>query len=61
MVEKVEVPLQEAVRMASLNPARALGLDHVLGAIEPGLKADLVLLDDNLEPEMTFLEGQRIF
>jgi N-acetylglucosamine-6-phosphate deacetylase len=47
--------------MASLNPAKALGLDHVLGAIEPGLKADLVLLDDNLEPEMTFLEGQRIF
>jgi len=61
MVEKVGVPLQEAVRMASLNPARALGLDHVLGAIETGLKADLVLLDDNLETEMTFLEGQRIF
>ena len=61
MVEKVDVPLQEAVRMASLNPAKALGLDHVLGALETGLKGDLVLLDDNLEPEMTFLEGQRIF
>ena len=61
MVEKVDVPLQEAIRMASLNPAKALGLDHTLGSLQTGLKADLVLLNDDLGVEMTFLEGQRVF
>jgi N-acetylglucosamine-6-phosphate deacetylase len=61
MAEKVDVPLHEAVRMASLNPSKALGLDHVLGSLETGLKADLVLLDEKLGVEMTFVEGQRVF
>jgi N-acetylglucosamine-6-phosphate deacetylase len=61
MAEKVDVPLHEAVRMASLNPSKAIGLDHVLGSLETGLKADLVLLDEKLGVEMTFVEGQRVF
>src|SRR5437016_8816866 len=35
----------EALRAATLNPAKFLGLDKTLGAIEPGEIADLVLLD----------------
>ena len=37
----------EALRTATLNPARVLGLAESLGAIEPGKLADLVLLDAN--------------
>jgi N-acetylglucosamine-6-phosphate deacetylase len=33
-----------AVRMASLNPARALGIEDLTGSIAPGLRADLALL-----------------
>ena len=47
-VEKVGIPLEEALRMASLYPARALGLDKRLGRIEQGFEADFVLLDNNL-------------
>lgn len=61
MVELVDVPLFEAVRMATLNPAKALGLEEEIGALEPGARADLVVLDDALEVVMTFVEGQRVF
>lgn len=60
MTDRVEVPLHEAVRMASTVPATALGLEETLGSLREGLAADLVLLDDQLEVEMTFIAGQRV-
>jgi N-acetylglucosamine-6-phosphate deacetylase len=60
MVELVDVPLFEAVRMATLNPARALGLEEQIGVLQPGARADLVVLDDGLEVAMTFVDGQRV-
>jgi alpha-D-ribose 1-methylphosphonate 5-triphosphate diphosphatase len=38
--------LPEAVRMASTNPARAAGLHGELGSLEPGKRADLVMVSD---------------
>ena len=34
------------VRMVSLNPARATGIDHEVGSIEVGKKADLLLVKE---------------
>jgi N-acetylglucosamine-6-phosphate deacetylase len=42
------IPLNDAVRMATLNPARLLGEQRRKGVIAPGADADLVLLDENL-------------
>jgi N-acetylglucosamine-6-phosphate deacetylase len=48
----------EAIRMASLNPAKAIGLDHYLGSIEAGKAADLVFFDrTNLSVEKVFVAG----
>jgi N-acetylglucosamine-6-phosphate deacetylase len=48
-----------AMRMASLNPASFLGLDHELGRIVAGQRADLVLLDGAGQVQATWIGGQR--
>ena len=48
----------EALRAATLNPAKFLGLDETLGTIEKGKIADLVLLDAN--PFQDIRNTQRI-
>ncbi len=47
-VEKAGFSLEESLRMASLYPARAIGLGHQFGRIEKGFAADFVLLDKEL-------------
>lgn len=48
---------ERAVRMASLNPARFLRLDDCTGAIEPGLRADLVHCDADLRVQRSWVAG----
>ncbi|RKR88883.1 N-acetylglucosamine 6-phosphate deacetylase [Micromonospora pisi] len=45
----VGIGMPDATRMASTTPARAIGLGDHLGALIPGLRADLVELDENLQ------------
>lgn len=47
-VKKGGLPLCDVVRMASLTPARMLGIDGAFGSITPGKRADFVLLDQQL-------------
>ncbi|MBN9064637.1 MAG: N-acetylglucosamine-6-phosphate deacetylase [Rhizobiales bacterium 65-9] len=56
-VHALGVDLADALRMASLSPARFLRLDHELGRIAPGYRADLVLLDDGLAARRTWIGG----
>jgi N-acetylglucosamine-6-phosphate deacetylase len=49
--------IAEAARMASEYPAEFLGLGHELGRIAPGYRANLVLLDDELTVQKTWIEG----
>ena len=53
------VDIAAAAAMASTTPARALGLEQEVGAIVPGLRADLVLLDDELHVIDVFRRGRR--
>jgi len=51
-------PLAETVRMASLTPARIAGVDRDLGSIAVGKKADLLVLDRNLEIRKIMVDGK---
>jgi N-acetylglucosamine-6-phosphate deacetylase len=57
-VEKVGIPLPEALRMASLYPANLLGLGERLGCIAPGASADLVVLDEHLHLTAVIVNGE---
>lgn len=47
----------ELARMASLNPARLLGIDKVCGSIEEGKRADLIAVDEALKVELVIIDG----
>ena len=59
MIMKVNVPLHEAVMMATENPARAIGLE-TKGRLEVGADADLVVLSPELEVVRTLVGGEEI-
>ncbi|NIM03807.1 N-acetylglucosamine-6-phosphate deacetylase [bacterium] len=48
----------EAVRVASLNPARLLGLDDRKGSIEKGKDADIVIFDKDFNVQYTIIGGK---
>ena len=51
-------PLPEVIRMASLTPARIAGHDKEVGSIAPGKRADLLVLNSNLEVLQVYLAGK---
>jgi len=61
MNQKVGVPLVEAVKMASLNPARAMGLAASVGSITIGKDANLVVMDENVNVQATLVKGRVVF
>lgn len=61
MVRLAVCTLAEAVQMASLTPARLLGLDDHKGSLVPGNDADLVVLDRDLDVRLTMVGGQIVY
>ena len=60
VVKKMEIPLETAVACATINPAKSLGIEDTYGSIAPGKKANIVLLDENLELKMVIKDGQEL-
>jgi N-acetylglucosamine-6-phosphate deacetylase len=57
-VEHLGVSLEDALRMASLNPASFLRRDHDLGRIQSGYLASLVHLSNDLQVLKTWIDGK---
>lgn len=58
MVNSVGVTAEEAIHMASLHPARMLGLDNTLGSLAPGKRASMVALNQQLFVQNIWVNGQ---
>lgn len=52
--------LCHAIRCASLNPARLLGLEEEIGSIAPGKRANLILIDDTVKVHKVILQGELV-
>ncbi|ACS84918.1 N-acetylglucosamine-6-phosphate deacetylase [Musicola paradisiaca] len=59
-VEHAGIALDEALRMATLYPARAIGEDHRLGSIEAGKVANLAVFTRDFQILNTFVNGEDV-
>lgn len=58
-VKDMDIPIESAVKAATCNPARAIGIDDEYGSIEEGFVADAVLLDkETMEIKGVVLRGR---
>lgn len=55
------VPLAQAVKMATLNPARAIGLSNRLGSLAQGKDASLAVIDEDVNIYLTLVRGEIVY
>ena len=53
--------LKECIQMATLTPARSIGVSHRKGSLEPGKDADVVILDKDLNVVTTMVMGKVVY
>ena len=58
-VQQMEIPLEDAVACATMNPAKEIGIYNTCGSITPGKAADLVLLDQDLNVKAVYVNGRK--
>jgi N-acetylglucosamine-6-phosphate deacetylase len=58
VVKEMHIPLESAVRCATLNPAKSIGIDDKYGSLEEGKYANAVVLDKDLNIVSIIQKGQ---
>lgn len=60
-MENTDFKIYEVVNMASLNPAKSLGIDSKTGSIQVGKDADIIIFDNDFNIKQTVINGETIF
>ena len=60
MVQKADIPLADAVRMASETPARLMGVSDRVGSLQKGKDANIVILDRKLNVRSVWHKGHLV-
>lgn len=61
LYEKLHIPLETIIKMASLNPSKVYGVADHKGSIKVGKDADLVVVDKEFNVLSTYVEGKKVF
>ncbi|MBE6916070.1 MAG: N-acetylglucosamine-6-phosphate deacetylase [Ruminococcaceae bacterium] len=61
VVETLDVPVETAAKMLTINPATALGLEKEIGALDRGYRAHLTALDENYNVVLTMVDGKIVY
>jgi N-acetylglucosamine-6-phosphate deacetylase len=61
MVQLAAVSIVNAIKMATLTPARIMGVEHKKGSLEKGKDGDVVLMDNDLQVKKTLVGGKLIW
>ena len=57
-VKKMDIPLESAIKCAAVNPAKAIGIYDRFGSLDTGKRANIVLLDKDLEVKYVIKDGK---
>ena len=57
---RFHIPEEEAIRAATLNPAKVVGIDREAGSIAPGKRADFLICDRELNIRTVYIEGKAL-
>ena len=60
-VKEMQIPLESAVKCATMNPTKAIGIYDKYGSLTPGKYADVVLLDKELEIRYIIKLGKIVY
>ena len=60
LVQKADIPLEDAVRMASETPAKIMNVYDRKGSLEKDKDADIMILDDNLNIRGVWAMGKLV-
>ena len=60
-VQELKIPLDEALRMATAEPAAFLGRSNELGALAPGYRANFVVITQQFEVIASFIDGTQVY
>ncbi|KAL0072468.1 N-acetyl-glucosamine-6-phosphate deacetylase [Marasmius tenuissimus] len=61
LTEFTEISLGEAIKCATFNPAKCLGIEARKGTLRPGADADLVVFDEHGIPQSTWIKGRKVW
>jgi len=61
MIQFTECSFSDAIQMATLNPAKQLGIDDRKGSLNDGKDADFCVLTENFDVVQTYVMGQKVF
>lgn len=59
--KKTDITIDEAIHMASLNPATSIGIVNFKGSLEIGKDADISIFDEEMNCYLTIVEGREVY